>query len=100
MATGSAISTTAGYHTFTVTALDNRGNPTKITVGYFARTSNTPTVTTSGAVNVAYTSSASNTDCSLGDNYTKYSLLNSGTSTVCPAWGGPSTPTTPQRPGR
>ena len=88
VATGSAISTTAGYHTFTVTALDNRGNPTKITVGYFARTSNTPTVTTSGAVNVAYTSSASNTDCSLGDNYTKYSLLNSGTSTVCPAWGG------------
>ena len=35
-----------------------------------------------------YTSSSTNYNCSLGDNYLKYSLLNSGTSTVCPAWGG------------
>ena len=85
---GSPINTAAGYHTFTVTATDNRGNPTTETFGYFARTSNTPTVTSSAAVSDTYTSSTSNYNCSLGDNYLKYSLLNSGTSTVCPAWGG------------
>ncbi len=85
---GSPINTAAGYHTFTVTATDNRGNPTTETFGYFARSSNTPTVTSSAAVNDTYTSSTTNYNCSLGDNYLKYSLLNSGTSTVCPAWGG------------
>ena len=39
VATGATISTTAGYHTFTVKALDHRGNPTTVTVGYYARTS-------------------------------------------------------------
>ena len=65
VATGASISTTAGYHTFTVKALDGRGNPTKETVGYYDRTSNTPTTTTSGDQAIGSTRSSSNFSCSL-----------------------------------
>ncbi len=92
VANGAAISTTAGYHTFTVTAMDNRGNPTKITVGYYARTSNSSTVTSSSDQTVGYTASSSNYNCSTGYTYLKYSLLNAGTSTTCPMFAGATDP--------
>ena len=88
---GAAIDTSAGYHTFTVTATDNRGNPTTETVGYFARTSNTATNTTSSDVGVGFTQGAdpaTQYNCSLGDDYLKYGLLSKGKATVCPAFGG------------
>jgi hypothetical protein len=93
---GSAISTTAGYHTFTVTAKDSRGNPTSQTIGYYARTSNTSTTTTPGDVAVTATNSGSNNyNCSWGTQFdsnfseiidTLKSCSNSGTGTPEATW--------------
>ncbi|MGO8871989.1 MAG: beta strand repeat-containing protein, partial [Acidimicrobiales bacterium] len=92
VANGAAISTTAGYHTFTVNAVDTRGNPTTITVGYYARTSNSSTVTQPGDQTVGYTTGTAQYNCSLGYTYLEYSLLNSGTSTTCPMFSGATSP--------
>jgi IPT/TIG domain len=79
---GSAISTTAGYHTFTVSAVDTRGNPTTVTVGYYARTSNTQSSTsTHQTIGASY--SASNTSCSLGNTYYTITLSTSTSSKTC-----------------
>ena len=73
VANGSPISTTAGYHTFTVAAKDNRGNPTTQTVGYFARTTNGTNTISSADQALGYSSTFTNNDCSLGHTY--YSVV-------------------------
>ena len=73
VATGAPISTTAGYHTFTVKAKDGRGNPTAKTVGYYDRTStkNSRVSTTSSDKAVPSTWSSSNYSCTMGEDYAK-----------------------------
>jgi hypothetical protein len=73
VATGATISTTAGYHTFTVKALDHRGNPTTVTVGYYARTStkNAKVSTVSSDEAVPSTWSSSNYSCTMGESFAK-----------------------------
>ena len=74
VATGAAVNTTAGYHTFTVKATDKRGNPSTETVGYYVRASETPVTTTSGDVSVTSTESSSNFSCSLFHQLNKQGL--------------------------
>ena len=83
----SPISTTAGYHTFTVTAKDNRGNPTTQTVGYFARTTNGKTTISSADQALGYSSTFTNNDCSLGHTYYSVVIDVIQTSHNCDYWG-------------
>jgi hypothetical protein len=82
VANGTPISTTAGYHTFTVSALDTRGNPSTTTVGYYARTSNTPT-STSVVQSISYPINPGNEDCAVGSNYYKITLSIINTKETC-----------------
>ncbi|MFZ0251530.1 MAG: IPT/TIG domain-containing protein [Acidimicrobiales bacterium] len=87
VANGSALSTTAGYHTFTVTAKDNRGNPTTETVGYFARTTNSTQTISSADQALGYSSTFTNNDCSLGHTYYSVVIDIIQTSHNCDYWG-------------
>ena len=82
VATGTPISTTAGYHTFTVKAIDRRGNPTTQTVGYYGRASNSAHNTPSSDKVVGYATKTSNNECSFGHTYYSF-LLGGGTEHTC-----------------
>ena len=73
---GTAITTSAGYHTFTVQTKDKQGNPTTVTVGYFDRTGtkSNQTSTSSSDMKVTSTWSSSNWNCSLGEDYSKIGI--------------------------
>ena len=73
---GTAITTSAGYHTFTVQTRDRQGNPTTETVGYFDRTGtkSNQTATSSSDMKVTSTWSSSNWNCSLGEDYSKIGI--------------------------